>query len=102
MNTIIHADIFFFITSIAVVIFAIGTIIVFYYLIRLMKHVEYIAEKIRLESDHVTEDIAAIRDRIRNGESKALSIMGRMFTFFIGKAVNKKRRAKSRDEDSGE
>lgn len=102
MNTLIHADIFFFITSIAVVIFAIGTIIVFYYIVRLMKDVKYIAEKIRLESDHVTEDIAAIRERIRNGESKALSIMARMFTFFIGKSLNKKRRPKSRDEDVGE
>ena len=99
MNTIIHADIFFFITSIAVAIFSVAAIIILYYVIRLMQHIEYIAQKIRLESDNVSEDIAAIRERLKEGESKVFSMMGKMFTFFIGKAMNKKRKG-AKKEDS--
>lgn len=54
MNTLIHADIFFFITTIAVIIFLILGVIVFIYIIGILRNIkkasDIIGEKIEAAS----------------------------------------------------
>ena len=49
MNTLVHADIFFFVTTIAVVVVAAALAIALMYLVRILNDVKKIAEQVREE-----------------------------------------------------
>ncbi|HEX4104258.1 MAG TPA: hypothetical protein VHZ04_02145 [Candidatus Paceibacterota bacterium] len=65
MDTLIHADIFFFVTTIAVVLVTIALIIALIYLIRVLRQVEEIGKEIKAETVLVREDIKELRDNVR-------------------------------------
>ena len=66
MQDIIHADIFFFITSIAVVIFTIIAAIVGMYMIGIMRDVRQITRRVRDGVEHVSASAEKIVDDVRN------------------------------------
>lgn len=78
MDTLIHADIFFFITAISVIMLTVGLIVVTVYVIRILKNVDHISEKVKEESDHVIEDIGMLRREVKQEGFK----MGYAFRFF--------------------
>lgn len=92
MQTLIHADIFFFITSIAVVVLALIVLIAVLYVVRILHSVRYIVDKIKKESDHVTEDIAELRGKIKEGGAKFSTVARTLAMFFLGKAGARRRR----------
>ncbi len=92
MNTLIHADIFFFITTIIALIAAIFGVIVAYYIILILRYVLYIVEKVRDESDNVSDDIAELRGRIKESEIKFSAIIRTIASFFFGKVAGGRRR----------
>jgi len=57
MQTLIHADIFFFVTTIAVVIFMVISIIASYYFISMLKNLRDISAKLKHGVDMVEEGI---------------------------------------------
>jgi uncharacterized protein YoxC len=110
MNTLIHADVFFFITSIAVVIISIILIIALIYVVKifrdikklteiakkeadlLVSKVRYISGKVERESDEMLEDIKQIRQNIKAGAS--LTSLPKVVGFiskFFWKGMKKKR-----------
>lgn len=97
MQNLVQADIFFFITSIVVVILGTATIIASVYIMRILHSVRYIVNKIKEESDHVSDDIAELRGRVKEGGVKFSSIIRTLGAFFLGKAASRKRR-KSDDQ----
>lgn len=76
MNNLIHADIFFFITTIIAVILGILFIFVLYYVISILRKFKQIAEKIKQESDNVAEDIENLRAKMKED--------GLKFSFLVG------------------
>jgi hypothetical protein len=112
-SSFIHADIFFYITTIAVVIFTVLLIILFFYIIKIARHLEKTASKIRKESERVIEDISFVRESIEDQGGRALSFAKFLFGSFTGggsfgktkesmgrkKAKNKSRK-KSEDVES--
>ena len=78
MNTLIHADIFFFITAISVVILTVGLGVALFYVIRILKNVNQISATVKEESDNIKEDIGILRKEIREEGFK----MGYVFRFF--------------------
>jgi predicted PurR-regulated permease PerM len=105
MNTLIHADIFFFITAIVVIIIGAIVAIGAGYIVVILSDLKYIVKKIRTESDLVSDDIADIRSRIKDEGGKMGGIVRSVAMFFIGKMVEKgkkKRSSKHHDEDSDE
>lgn len=92
MDTIAKSDAFFFITSIAIIVIAIAVIIVLFYVIRLARHIAYVAKKIREESDHVAADLALMRAKVRAQGTSFTGII-RLFSGFFKKT--KKRRSTS-------
>lgn len=75
METIMKSEIFFFITSIAVVILTILIGIVAAYLIRILRNVDDISAKAKEEAALIKEDVADLRQNIRDEGIKVKSFV---------------------------
>lgn len=109
MNSLIHADIFFYITTIVVLILAFLVSILIFFLIRTFKHIADIAERVKRESTHIIDDVSELREKIKEEGTKMASVNKVMKGILIGKTVFdafKKGKAahktKRRDETDGE
>lgn len=97
MNNIIHADIFFFISSIATVIITIILSIAGYYVILIVRDAKYISAKLRNATDDLEEKFQEIREQVSEEGRRAKYIVD----FFLGRFMEKKKsRSKaSKDEE---
>jgi uncharacterized protein YoxC len=87
-NSFIHADIFFFVTTIAVVVVALLLVIALIYLIMALNRIKHIAEQIREETILFREDIHDLRDSVRREGFKVKNL------FDIGYGIFKRRKNK--------
>lgn len=92
MQSLIQANIFFFITSVVVIIFATVLIVAAIYVVRILHSVRYIVDKIKKESDYVSEDIAELRGRIKDGGVTLSGIARTLASFFFSKATSRRKR----------
>ena len=74
MESIIKADIFFFITGLAVVIFTIGIIIAMVYVIRILNDMKRISKIMLKESDKFASEIDSLREAVKSEGAKAKTI----------------------------
>lgn len=74
MESFIKADIFFFVTTIAVVCVSAAIIVISVRLSRILKQVLKISEKAREEADHIVRDVRELRGAIREEGAKLKSI----------------------------
>jgi uncharacterized protein YoxC len=65
MDTLIHADIFFFITTIALILIALGLIIALIYIIKILHNVFHVSEKVKVESDEIISDLKTLRGNVK-------------------------------------
>jgi uncharacterized protein (UPF0335 family) len=65
METLIHADIFFFITTIAVALVTVGIVIALAYLIKILRNVSEVSEKVKEEGAEILEDIHTMRHDLK-------------------------------------
>jgi hypothetical protein len=91
MNTLIHADIFFFVTTIFVVIIAIVMTIALIYLIKILHDVKTITKQVREETVLFREDIKDVRGTIRRDGFR----VGQLFTLLKGIVKRKTSRSKA-------
>ena len=75
MNDFLKMDIFFFVTTVVVLVLGVVSAYVLWRLGRVMKHIEHISEQAALESDSIRADLAEMRSDIRKGK-------GRLKSFF--------------------
>jgi len=94
MESLMKADIFFFVTTVAVVAVTICLVYAGYYLIRILRNVEEISEEVKSESQLVREDIHDLRSNIREEGMKV-----KHFTNFFSR-VSGKRASRARKEKS--
>jgi len=78
MDDFLKMDIFFFVTTMVVVLFAVLGTIVVWRVSRVLKNIEHISEQVALESDSIRLDLAELRGDIRRGKGKLKSL----FHFF--------------------
>jgi hypothetical protein len=90
MESLMKADIFFFVTTVAVIAVTICLVYAGYYLIRILRNVEEISEEVKAESQLVREDIGDLRDNIREEGMKV-----KHFTNFFSKIMGKRSGASS-------
>ena len=64
MDTLIHADVFFFVTTVAVIILTIVFAVTLFYLIAVLRRARDIAEQIKEEATLVRHDIHDARMRV--------------------------------------
>lgn len=66
METLIHADIFFFVTTIAVALISLLFMVVIIYIVRILNDFHYISGVVRKQTDLLAEDIEGFRDGIKD------------------------------------
>lgn len=65
MNTLIHADVFFFVTTIAVILVTTSLVIALFFLSRVLARFESIAKKIEENVTSVSDDIVEMTAQVR-------------------------------------
>lgn len=70
-QTLIHADIFFFITTIAVIILVILLVALLAYAVKIVRTVSFMTTTIKEESENIVEDISALRQKIKEESTRA-------------------------------
>lgn len=92
MTEILQANIFFFITAMAVVVFTTFLCVAVFYLIKILRSVKNITERIDQGSETIAEDIKQLREYIAEG-----SLISQLIGLFI-KSGRRGRRPKQDDE----
>lgn len=78
MGDFLKMDIFFLVSTLAVVAFAFFGAVVLWRLARVMKNIEHISGQVAAESDNIRLDLAEVRSDIRRGKGRLKSL----FSFF--------------------
>jgi hypothetical protein len=73
-TTLIKADIFFFITAIAVIFLTLLVIVSLVYVISILRTLRYIANKAKTQADLLHEDVNDLRQHIRTKGASVSSI----------------------------
>ncbi len=76
MESVLKSDVFFFISSIAVIIFTVVFIIVGFYFIKMMRNFSQISERLKETVEGATSSLEEVGDSIKESP---------VFTFFFGK-----------------
>jgi biopolymer transport protein ExbB/TolQ len=87
MNTLIHADIFFYVTTIVVIALGVCTLVLIFFLIKTFKHISEIAERIKKESAHIIDDVSELREKIKEEGTKMASVNKVMKGILVGKTI---------------
>ena len=104
MQEFIKADIFFFITAIAVVLVTIGIGIALYYVIRILRNIRDVTERVDEGSKILAEDLSDLRGTIK----REGFVWGHIFGFLkkqsglFGKKTNTKRKGTTHSESDEE
>ncbi len=64
MDSLIHADIFFFVTTICVVILMILAIIAWVYIIKILANIKKLSDKARVEGEFIIEEVGELREKM--------------------------------------
>jgi len=88
MDEFLKMDIFFFVTTITVVVVGVLMAFVLWRLERVLRNVEHISEQVAAESDNVRLDLAEMRADVRRGKGKLLSLFG-----FVNKTAKRTRKS---------
>ncbi len=91
MNEILQANIFFMITSIAVIIITILCAVALFYVVKVIRNVAEISDTVRRESEEIAKDVEALRGEIRQKGSTVWSTLTTLVTTFIINKFNKPR-----------
>lgn len=90
MDPILKSEIFFFITSIAVIALSIGAAVVLVYAIRILRDVDHIAKLARDESDLIAKDVSELRESAER-EGIKISRLARLVKKYFKKIINSKK-----------
>lgn len=91
MDTLLHADVFFFVTTIAVILIATVIVIAFIYIIQILKNLRDVSRVFKKGTDKAGESIEAIINLIINNK---------IFQMFFGKKTPRtKRKTNKKNEE---
>lgn len=76
MQQLIKADVFFFVTTIAVILLTVGVIIALYYVIRILRNVCSVTERVEEGSKILSEDLSELRLKMKVGGISARLFSG--------------------------
>lgn len=97
MNETLHANIFFFITSVAVVVVTLMSLVILWYVIVILKEIRAIVSRVRKASENLERDIDFLRGEVKSTSARVVSIVGTVVSFATGfLSQNKKRTSAKR------
>jgi uncharacterized protein YoxC len=97
MSTLLQADIFFFIASVATIVVAAVFVILLIYLIKIFKNFKSVSQIIKSQTEIISKDLNAARNEIKNETWKIKSIWD-LFLKSFSPNSNKKRKTKTKEK----
>lgn len=95
MSEVLHANIFFFIASVATILFTVLLCIALYHVIKILKSLRIIMKRVEEGSEVIAEDLESIRAFVLEG-----GLISRIIGMAMGvKARGSRRKKKAADED---
>jgi hypothetical protein len=94
MDNVLQADIFFFITTVAVIVASIVLTIALIYVIQILRDVRYVTKRTRKEADGILDDIHSARRFVEKEVKRAFDIR-EVVTGIVGMFLKKKRSRKT-------
>ncbi len=92
-ESLIHADIFFFISTIALVLISIGIVIVLVYIIKIVRNVGEVTDALKAEGSEIVADIKKLRANLKEEGVKWKHVVELARALFIRKAKRVKKTA---------
>ena len=65
MDVLLRSDIFFFITSVAVIVVTVFLVVALWYVVRILRNIKDVSEMVKKEGAFIISDIAGVRVSIR-------------------------------------
>lgn len=84
MESLIHADIFFFVTTIIVIIISVILIVILIYLTKILADIREISRIARNETTDLASDIQEIRGEVRDELRRGSSVIASLFRVIRG------------------
>lgn len=95
MNEVLHANIFFIIASIATVVFCVLVSFILYHILKIIRSIRTIVERIEAGSEVIAQDVAHVREMVTSG-----SMISQVIQFIMGFAHKKNRRSKRQSSEN--
>lgn len=89
MDTLMKADIFFFVTTISVILLTLLAIVAFIYIVKILHNIRAISETIKNESNLIAEDMDDIRARVRSSGFTFLGVFRLFRDIFASRSRRK-------------
>src|SRR5581483_622493 len=99
MNDLIHADVFFFITSIAVIVLGLGMAVAMFYVVAILRDLREIVGKVRRASDHIEQDFEELRSQIKAEGARVRTIVD-LVVGMVSRKMPLRRKKKADPEDN--
>jgi uncharacterized membrane protein YcjF (UPF0283 family) len=100
MSDVLHANIFFFITSVAVVAVGLLLVVVLWYVISILREVREITRNVRRASEGLEADLNFLRSEVKSGAAKVGSLLSTAVSFALGRLTRPTRRPPRRKNGS--
>jgi len=94
MSSLVHADVFFFVSTIALVVLSVGIAIGLYYAINILRDVREVSRRIRKASVDIERDIEALRTQVKSEGQKVKGIADMILGFIMRRLAPKMPRRK--------
>jgi hypothetical protein len=95
MTEVLHANIFFFIASFGVILFTILVCIALYHIVKILRSIRRIVERVEEGSETLAEDVSQLRSYVVSG-----SLFSQIISLFMGtKATRSRSRGKKASND---
>lgn len=94
MTEVLQANIFFFIASAGVVLFTILVCIALYHVVKILRAIRRLVERIEKGSETISEDVSQLRAYVVEG-----SLISQVIGFFMGtKVTGARKRGRKKEE----
>jgi len=90
-ESLIHADVFFFISTVALVLVSVGVIIALVYAIKILKNIKDVSDRVNEESVEIIADVKILRKNLRDEGLKWKHVIDLVRNFFIRKGTKVKK-----------
>ena len=100
-QSLIHADIFFFISTIALVLISVGLCIALYYAIRILRNVRDFSDLAKNEGVEILSDLKKLRTYFADEGIKWKHVAGLARSFFVSKVPTKRKIQVKNDQNHG-
>jgi hypothetical protein len=84
MDSLIKADVFFSITSVAVFLVTVGLLVIIIYMLRILRDIRAIISLIRRETENVVQDFSAFRELVKEKGFATATILSYFKRLFPG------------------